>query len=174
MAKVGLTKLGLKVNQDTKTITINEQSIEVKQYLPVNDKLKLISNVINNSVDEHNFANPIRMDIYTTLEVLYWYTNISFTEKQKEDVPKLYDLVTDSGLFAAVVAAIPEREYVMLCEGIRRSAEAIYTYRNSVLGILEAVSADYNGLNLDALGIQQTLADPNNMELLKGVLDKLG
>jgi hypothetical protein len=30
MAKVSLTKLGLKSNQDIKTITFNEQDIEVK------------------------------------------------------------------------------------------------------------------------------------------------
>ena len=39
MAKVSLTKLGLKVNQDAKSIEFNEQIIEVKQYLPINEKL---------------------------------------------------------------------------------------------------------------------------------------
>ena len=43
MAKVSLTKLGLKVNQDIKTIEFNEQIIEVKQYLPINNKLELIN-----------------------------------------------------------------------------------------------------------------------------------
>ena len=52
MAKVSLTKLGLKVNQDIKNIEFNEQIVEVKQYLPVNDKLELISNVINLAHDE--------------------------------------------------------------------------------------------------------------------------
>ena len=48
MAKVAFTKLGLKLNKDNvKTITFNDQEIEIKQYLPVNDKLALISRVIN-------------------------------------------------------------------------------------------------------------------------------
>ena len=33
MAKVSLTKLGLKVNQDIKNIEFNEQIIELKKYL---------------------------------------------------------------------------------------------------------------------------------------------
>ena len=41
MAKVSLTKLGLKVNQDIQIIDFNEQDIEIKQYLPVNEKLML-------------------------------------------------------------------------------------------------------------------------------------
>ena len=33
---------------------------------------------------------------------------------------------------------------------------------------------DYSNLNLDATEIQKKLADPNNMELLKSIMTKLG
>ena len=66
MAKISLTKLGLKVNQDIKNVEFNEQIIEVKQYLPVNEKLELISNVINLAHDENNFSNPVKVSIFTT------------------------------------------------------------------------------------------------------------
>lgn len=174
MAKVSLTKLGLKINQDIKTIKFNEQTIEVKQYLPVNDKLELISNVINASHDENNFSNPVKVSVFTTLEIMYSYTNINFTDKQKEDPTKLYDMLISSGLVAAVINAIPEAEYHEVLRGISDSIDAIYTYRNSVLGILESVSADYSQLNLDAEEIQKKLGDPNNMAFLKEVLTKLG
>jgi hypothetical protein len=42
MAKIAFTKLGLKPNKEIKTIVWNEQTIEVMQYLPVNDKLELM------------------------------------------------------------------------------------------------------------------------------------
>lgn len=174
MAKVSLTKLGLKINQDIKTIEFNEQTIEVKQYLPVNDKLELISNVINASHDENNFSNPVKVSVFTTLEIMYSYTNINFTDKQKEDPTKLYDMLISSGLVAAVINAIPEAEYHEVLRGISDSIDAIYTYRNSVLGILESVSADYSQLNLDAEEIQKKLGDPNSMAFLKEVLTKLG
>ena len=174
MAKVSLTKLGLKINQDIKTIEFNEQTIEVKQYLPVNDKLELISNVINASHDENNFSNPVKVSVFTTLEIMYSYTNINFTDKQKEDPTKLYDMLISSGLVAAVINTIPEAEHHEVLRGISDSIDAIYTYRNSVLGILESISADYSQLNLDAEEIQKKLGDPNNMAFLKEVLTKLG
>lgn len=174
MAKVSLTKLGLKVNQDIKTVEFNEQIIEVKQYLPVNEKLELISNVINLAHDENNFANPVKVSIYTTLEIMYAYTNINFTDKQKEDPAKLYDMLISSGLVAEIVTAIPEAEYHEILCGVSDSINAVYTYQNSILGILESISADYSNLNFDATEIQKKLADPDNMELLKGVLAKLG
>lgn len=174
MAKVSLTKLGLKVNQDIKSIEFNEQIIEVKQYLPVNDKLELISNVINASHDDNNFANPVKVSVFTTLEIMYAYTNINFTDKQKEDPTKLYDMLISSGLVAAVINAIPEAEYHEVLCGVSDSIDAVYAYKNSVMGILETVIADYSSMNLDATNIYNKLADPENMDLIKQVLTKLG
>ena len=174
MAKVSLTKLGLKVNQNVKNIEFNEQIIEVKQYLPINEKLELISSVINSAADENNFSNPVKENLFLTLEILYHYTNINFTDKQKEDPVKLYDLVVSSGLVNKVTDLIPEEELDEVINGVAQSVKAIYTYRNSVLGILESISKDYSALNLDATEIQQKLADPDNMALLKQVLTKLG
>ena len=67
MAKLAFTKLGLKTNNQIKTILFNEQEIEVKQYLPINEKLEMISNVINLSADDNNFANPVKVSVFTTL-----------------------------------------------------------------------------------------------------------
>ena len=174
MAKVSFTKLGLKKNEEVGILHINEQDIEVKQYLPINEKLELISSVINSAADENNFSNPVKENVFLTLEILYHYTNINFTDKQKEDPTKLYDLVVSSGLVNKVTDLIPEEELDEVINGLAQSVKAIYTYRNSVLGILESISQDYSALNLDATEIQQKLADPDNMALLKQILTKLG
>ena len=174
MAKVSFTKLGLKKNEEIGILHINEQDIEVKQYLPINEKLELISSVINSAADENNFSNPVKENVFLTLEILYHYTNINFTDKQKEDPVKLYDLVVSSGLVNKVTDLIPEEELDEVINGLAQSVKAIYTYRNSALGILESISQDYSTLNLDATEIQQKLADPDNMALLKQVLTKLG
>ena len=173
MAKLSFTKLGLKANQDIKTIEYNGQVVEIKQYLPVNDKLGLISDIINAAADG-NFANPIKIDIYTAVYVIETYTNISLTEKQKEDICKLYDLFVNNGLLKVIIEAIPEDEYSSLMNGIYRSVNAVYEYKNSILGILEAVSADYSALDFEASDIQKKLADPQNMELVRGILSKMG
>lgn len=174
MAKVSFTKLGLKKNEEVGILHINEQDIEVKQYLPINEKLELISSVINSAADENNFSNPVKENVFLTLEILYHYTNINFTDKQKEDSVKLYDLVVSSGLVNKVTDLIPEEELDEVINGVAQSVKAIYTYKNSVLGILESISQDYSALNLDATEIQQKLADPDNMALLKQILTKLG
>ena len=174
MAKVSLTKLDLKLNKEVHVIEFNGQEIEVKQYLPVNNKLELIGNVINAAHDENNFSNPVKISVFTTLEILYAYTNINFTDKQKEDLTKLYDLAISSGLVSEIIKAIPEAEYQEILCGISDSIEAIYTYQNSVMGILDTIATDYSSLNFDATEIQKKIGDPENMALLKQVLTKLG
>lgn len=175
MAKVAFTKLGLKKKDEVKTVNINNNVIEVKQYLPINDKLALISRVINLSHDSsNNFANPVQVEVIGTIEIIVAYTNLSFTEKQKEDYAKLYDLLEENGITKDLISAIPEDEYTFLIDGINESIEAVYKYQNSVLGILDSVAQDYSNLEFDASKIQQELADPQNLELLKGIMSRLG
>lgn len=178
MAKVAFTKLGITKNSieiENKKIIWNEQEIEIKQYLPVQEKLELISNVVNLSLSEDtSFANPVKIEVYAALEIIFAYTNVSFTEKQKEDTSKLYDLLNKSGFIDAVCSQIPEEEYNFIFDGITESIESIYKYKNSVVGILDTISADYSNLNLDATEIQQKLSDPDNLTLLKDILTKLG
>jgi hypothetical protein len=150
MAKVSFTKLGLKVNQEIKTIKFNEQDIEVKQYLPVNEKLELMSNVINAAADDNSFANPSKVEILTLLEICYHYTNINFTDKQKEDVAKLYDLIFSSNLGEMIFDALPDSEYNFIQKGIQATINSIYEYKSSVMGILEAVTENYKDLEFNA------------------------
>lgn len=174
MAKVSFTKLGLKINQEVKTIDFNEQIIEVKQYLPVNDKLELISNIINESADDNNFANPTKVHVYSIINILEAYTNINLTEKQKENPAKLYDMLVSSDLMNKIIQAIPAEEYESLLKGIAESIEAVYKYRNSMLGMLETITTDYSQLDLDATKIRDKIGDPENLALLKDIMTKLG
>ena len=174
MPKIGFTKLGLKSNNEIQSIEFNGQTIEVKQYLPVEEKLELITNVLELSHDSNNFSNPVKVSVYTTLEIIEKYTNVNFTEKQKENPTKLYDLLVGNGFAAAVIKVIPEPEYNEILTSIKQTIKSVYKYQNSVLGILDSISQDYSNLNLDATEIQKKLADPENMALLKNIMTKLG
>lgn len=179
MAKVPFSKLQASINgSDCKTFYYNkageEVYYEVKQYLPLEDKLDLISRIINQSVDNNGFYNPMKVKMNTVLEVTQAYTNLSFTDKIKEDLFKLYDILVSTGIFIDIVNCMGERELPEIQEAVEKTIENIYKYHNSVLGILEAVSQDYDNLNLDALKIKENIGDPKNIELLRDILNKLG
>ena len=177
MAKISYNKLGITKDELNKiqTVEYNDQTIEVKQYLPIAEKSELITRVLNNSVDENTvYYNLLKLDMNLGLEIVYAYSNISFTEKQKEDPMKLYDMLNASKVLNLIIGLVPDGEFYYLNKTTHEMANNIVAYRNSVMGIMEAISADYSNLDLDATDIQKKLNDPDNMALLKDVLTKLG
>lgn len=134
----------------------------------------MISKIINQSSDENGYYNPMKVKIYTVLEVIYAYTNLNFTDKQKENIFKLYDQLISTGIFYDIKNTIPTEEWKEIEETITITIKNIYEYKNSVMGILDNVAEDYQNLDLDATNIQSKLADPNNLTFLKDVLTRLG
>ena len=174
MAKISLNKLNLKVNNAVETLKFNDQDIEIKKYLPVNEKLDLISNAINQSADETRFYNVGKLAIFRDIGIVQYYTNINFTDKQLEDPAKLYDLLYSSGLLGKILSIIPEDEYGWICEVLEDTVDSVYKYQNSIFGILNAVTADYENLNFDVAELQKNISNPENLTLLKDVVTKLG
>lgn len=107
------------------------------------------------------------------MEIIYNYTNITFTEKQKEDENKLYDCFVSSKLLGQILA-VCDRDYTALQSWIFDILTKIYNQQNSARGILEALRTDYNNLNFDIEGLQEAIGDPENLTLVKDILSKLG
>lgn len=179
MAKVPFSKLQAKVDGEvTKNFYRNlageEIYYEVKHYLPFVEKIDLVSRIINNSIDDNGFYNPMRVKLYMTLEVIYAYTNLSFTEKMKEDPFKLYDILISTNIFNTVLKAISENDWEEIQESVWDTIENIYNYKNSVMGVLESVKADYSAVNVDMSELQENLSNAENLQLLRDIIGKLG
>lgn len=173
--KVGLTKLGLKKNTNLIPLEWNEQIIEIKEYLPIGDKINVIEHIVNFSLDENNFANPARIMINTVLEIMFAYTNINFTDKQKEDRLALYDLLVSSGLWKSVENKLAELGELSIIQiTVREVIDEVYKYKNSAVGILQAISEDYSNLDLDAEKIREKIGNKENVEFLRDVMNKMG
>jgi prolyl-tRNA synthetase len=113
MAKIPFSKLNLKPNTEISNVSwIDDKGVEtvfeVKHCLPIKEKMELVSNIVNQSIDDNGFYNPMRVKIFTCLEIVYAYTNLTFTAKQKEDVFKLYDLLTHNGLYLRIIQDIKD------------------------------------------------------------------
>lgn len=174
MAKVGLNKLGLVKNTEQVDFMWKGQKIEVIQYLPLEKKLEVISNVINESVDLKGYYAPYRLDLFMTIAIVQNYTNITFTEKQQEDLGKLYDLLVSSGIYNEIKNRIPTSEIDYLQVNIDKTIHSIYEYKNSALGIMDAIAKDYKDVNFNAAQIQEALESGKGLETVREVLDNLG
>lgn len=138
MAKISYSSLKLKKNTEVNKITYEDKEIEVLQYLSFKDKMDLIEITLQKS-EENTFYNPLKIDMFFHLHLIYLYSNIQFTEKQREDEFKLYDTLQSSGLLAEIIKAIPEEEYDYLLTYLEEYIEEKEDFNRSFTGSLMTV-----------------------------------
>lgn len=177
MPKVAFSKLNKIKSIPAKTITIADAEVSVAQYLPLEEKLNLIQTVIELSGNgEEGFYNIIKLQTYYTIEMLKAYTNISFTEKQQEDIPKLYDAIVMNQIWEEVAKSIPQEEQDYIWGNLLNLAREVTEYNHSALGILKAVKQDYGeeGFTLDKINEMLTkLQNPDEMNLVKAAIEDM-
>lgn len=180
MANITLESLGIEVNQEVKHITFNNCDIEVVEYLPIQKRLEVISEVLSNALSEdtEGYYNPIKLEVFTAIAAVETYTNIEFSEKDKEDIPHLYDLLKTSGLLKLIIAeGIGGLEYDELLLDVQTCMRAITTFNNSFYGIIKNIGANKDIVNFDVEKIQTLLReikDPESLKLLKEITPLLG
>lgn len=136
MAKINFSSLNLELKNEVKTITINGQDIEVKQYLSAEDKNSILESTISEA-DNGTILNTFAVDIYFHMFMLLKYTNLSFTEEERENLLGLYDILETNGVISQVIRAIPENEYNTLYENLEGMLKLYNEYRNSAKALVE-------------------------------------
>lgn len=168
MAKVSFNKLKCKLNEDIKIIEFAGEDIEVKQYLPISEKLQLIGRVIELAHDEnYNYSNPVKTKVFTDLEIVYAFTNINFTEKQKEAPAKLYDLLTSTQLLANILSAIPQEDLNIIYTGVEQSVTSVYQYQNSIVGVMDNLKQSYGETEMDIQSMRDAVQSLTDSPILQ-------
>ena len=139
--KVSYANMKLKVNTQVKTFKFGGQDIEVLQYLPARDKYDLLMITLQKSI-QNGAYNDFKLNLYFELNLVYMYTNISFTEKQREDEFKLYDTLKSNGFFELFLQTINEDEYNELFAQLEAIKEASFRNRLSVSSFINQLIND--------------------------------
>lgn len=164
--KVSYASLKLKINTKVKTFDFEGNKIEVLQYLPIEDKYSLI-NIALQSSKEGNIYNQVKLEAIFNLYIVMMYSNITFTDKQKEDLFKLYDCLESNGIINQVIMNMAEGEYKELYNLLSKTLEDRLHYDNTAAGVI-------NNL-IESLPAQaeemQKIVDNFDKEKFKNVLD---
>lgn len=141
MSKTSYANLKLKINNSVQTFDFKDQTIEVKQYLPAEDKYDLIMITLQKS-EENGIYNPFKLDLYFHLHLVFMYTNLSFTEKQKENELRLYDTLKSNGFIDLMLEYIPTTEYNDLITFMEEIKHDMLEYTNTAGAVLQKVIND--------------------------------
>ena len=135
MAKVTFASLKLKVKDEIKTININDKEVEIKQYLNTEDKYDLIM-ISLQQAKENGIYNDFKLEVFLHLNIVFMYTNLTFTDKQRENLPNLFDILETNNIIDMVISAIPESEIQTIYTEINEIKNSLIAYENSAAGII--------------------------------------
>lgn len=160
---VSYANLKLKLDTSTTTVELNDETkIEVLKYLPINEKYNVIEITLQKAYQE-GIYNPLKLDMYFALNLVYAYTNINFTDKQREDEAKLYDALQSNGILDKIIDVIDDEEYNYLYTLLVETEDKYYQYSKSLVGIVNKIS-DTVGKNVDDLDNIINDFDPNKFK----------
>lgn len=160
MGKIAFSKLNAKVNQGVQEITINDQIIEVKQYIPFTEKVAIVENIVNLALNNDiHYYNPAQVEVFELYYIIEAYTNITFTDKQKQDVVKLYDIFVSTGIAKKIIELLPDEELNTIEQLLTTSLNNVYSYNNSIYNVIANLSNQYDGLNVDVQNIVDNLLE---------------
>lgn len=174
MAKIAFGKIiSIKTIED-KIITINDEQILVKQYLPIGEKAKMIERILSAVFDENGFASPVRINIYFTIELVKNYSNINITDKMIETAEKTYDMLIINQIDQQIKDAIPENELNQLWNCVYDCIDRVEKYNSSFVGMIKTITQDYDATKINVDEIMSTLDQPDKIGMIKDILDKIG
>lgn len=136
MKEVDFKSLNLKVNDSVKTITINGIGIEIKNYLPIEDKMDLIQIALQQAENTIGY-DTILIDVYFHLYLVYFYTNIKFTEEEKAEPLKLFDILDSNNIISIVASSIPSAEFEDMKDYLYSQLENNSKFKTSLIYILD-------------------------------------
>ena len=139
--KVSYANLKLKPISTTSSFEFGGQKIEVLNYLPIEDKYDLVMITLQKA-EQDGVYNPLLLDLYFHIHLVYMYTNLSFTDKQKENEPKIYDTLTSNGFFDKFFEVLDEVEYDELMSYIEELQNMTLHYKNTAGAVLQSIIQD--------------------------------
>lgn len=169
--------LELKVNKDIKEFKDANGNVifEVLQYLPIDEKTKMIQYIIDSALDEATGCfSPVRLEVYFGIAICKWYAGISFTDKQLNDIGKTYDILESNGLIDNILNCIPQDESQFIQELINDTVKDIARYNSSAAGIVQQMSSNTQELDKQLTPLLEKIKSGEGLETLKVIEDVVG
>jgi hypothetical protein len=161
MGLINFKDIGLKPVNDKEVIKVNDNEITIVSYLPEDAKYDLIMITLQKSYKD-GIYNPVLLNRYFILNIIYSYTGIVFADEDRADEAKLYDILYTNGIIDEVLEAMGPNELDDLTQLLNSTKEEMTKYNSSLGGFLS------NTIEM----LKEKLED--GMEMLKGIdMEKL-
>lgn len=132
MAILNYNDLGLTKSKEIRIFKWNDKDIEVTKYLSISDRYDIVMITLQEAYEE-GIYNPVKLDKFFHLNLVYSYSNLMFTDEERQDTDKLYDELKSSGFMDKFLQNIDAKEYAEMLEDI----DTIIKAKNGFSGIIK-------------------------------------
>ena len=105
--------------------------------------------------------------MYFELYIVNMYSDIDFTQEEKDDAVQTYDILASNGIIQAIIATIPQTEYIELCNMFEVTKKNKMKYKNSIAA---AIYRFVNDLPINAEAAKEII-EKFNPEDFQQVID---
>lgn len=110
------------------------ETVAIKQYLPMEDKLEIVTSVIQGCFIDGKH-NPLIEEIMFSVQLVMKYTDITFSDSDLEDILAVYDVLEENDVINKVISYVAE--YSTLYEMLQLSVKEEKEYKKSFIGVVE-------------------------------------
>lgn len=153
--------------------SVQGQKIEIKTTIPTEDKIRLVSAILSNSVDDTaGYFNPYRLKIVGAIEGMEYYSNFNFGEEKFENIYDIYDILDDEGFLDILYN---QTDFDCLFKMVEECAKSIVAYNNSVAGVIMGMKDNGSEVNEQLSNIlSQIKDDPDIKNFVQNIMPNLG
>ena len=173
MAKIDFTKVEFPKDN---TIIYEGETITIKGYVPIEEKLNAISTILSLSLNSATgFYLPGHLRVYEKIFILKLYTDIEFSDEDLDNPMPVYDGIMNASFYDDIKKILyangDVQEFVKL---LSDNVTKLETYQTSAYGILDSLKKDYNNLDMDIEALQKKIRNKEGIELVDEIVKKLG
>ena len=163
--KTAFSTLKLKIPKMYSDFNYQDKIIQVIQYLSIAEKIDILEIAYERSI-VNNVFDPLFFNVYFVLNMIYSYTNITFTDEQKKDVIKIYDLLESNGLIDEIFVRIPYEERKYFIDNIKDFINLRLEQDYSTAGIVNKGINAFNSFTKVLQGKMPDLTEENIQKIL--------
>lgn len=159
---------------ENRTVKLNSGvDLEVRAYLPIDEKANLITWAINLALDDKTGCiSPVRFEVCFALGVVRWYSGIEFDDDVS--LSDIYDMFEKNDVINQIMGVIPVAEIDFVRDLAKDTAEDVVRYNNSFAGMIGLMSTDANNLDEQLTEIVGKIKNAEGLEQLAVIKDVVG
>lgn len=128
----------LKLEIINKEISINNEVVKIKQYLPTNRKIMILE-MIKQECLNTEIIDQAKLDALLNALIILHYTDIEIEDLEIEKLIQLYDYFEVNGYMTLIINAIPKVEYSALIGYLEETVNDYNKFKVSLLGTIEGI-----------------------------------